>query len=120
MTFRNGTCGNKPESVFCARMDLIEYRSRVGHGAVKDLFTRAGLPTWLVSHVINGHKKVSLEKAKKLVAVCPELDVIALMEMRDRALVLRKQRNAKAARRAAKKSKTKKKGAGRQADSEVA
>ena len=64
-------------------MDLIDYKTRYGRGALRSLSIRTGLGDYIYQ-LSSGAKACSLSRAELLKRFEPRLNVLALMKMRER------------------------------------
>lgn len=83
---RNTTSKTAPEPI-----DLRQFRLRYGAAALTELGRLAGLKDNYIYQLAGGHKSVTLEMAKRLREVAPELGIIELMEMRGKILAEKRQ-----------------------------
>jgi hypothetical protein len=65
-------------------MDLIALSKKRGRGALKELGRRAGLPDGYIYHIAHGRRGLNIDRAEKLVALEPELDLLALLRIKKR------------------------------------
>lgn len=79
-------------------MDLLDYRDKYGRKALTELASRAGIEPSYLAQLMGGFRRIRFERAQRLSALHPELDVVALQLMADRVRE-RKKRREKNARR---------------------
>ena len=66
-----------------AKLDLLQWRRRYGEDALCDLWARAGFTREYRYQVMNGHRRISLKRARILNQLDKNLDVVALVDMKD-------------------------------------
>lgn len=75
-------------------MDLIDFRQAHGRAAWLELAKRAGLARTYLYQITGGFKGISIDRAREIAALHADLDVVALLDMKKRALRIRKRAKA--------------------------
>ena len=65
-------------------MDLLDYRLKYGRKALGELAARADIDAPYLRQLMGGFRRITFERAQRLVSLCKELDAVALQSMYDR------------------------------------
>lgn len=80
-------------------MDLIDFRQTHGRAAWLELAKRAGFARTYLYQITGGYKGMSVDRARALASLHADLDVIALLDMKRRALKMRERAKSNGSKR---------------------